>query len=291
MFDKFDKFDKELYSEMDYEKRYMVALEAFLRRVSIVNMPFALKGSLLTRQYFPSHIERYVDDLDFFYMEKIFDVAGADNIFTNWMCKVTTQYVDDGIEFRDFRENTFWRMIDYAMDDDFPTVNTDIDYNVTDIEEDGLCLDISFNLDINTEFIPLMYKPIFGDEFVVPYTIPLPVQIAWKLHQTIIRPRYKDLYDLKFLISHPSYDSLGAEETLKVLADECRHDKTVTEEKRNIAFAENITQIHKKIFKDYFWIDSEWKLVPEDISLEVIWDLGEIMQKAGLTDVAFQKHF
>jgi hypothetical protein len=41
---------------------------------------------------------------------------------------VTELDLDDGVMFRSFRENAFWRYIDYAMADDFPTVNTDIAY-------------------------------------------------------------------------------------------------------------------------------------------------------------------
>jgi len=297
-----NKFDKELFSKMDESTCELVVFEALLRRVCMVNMPFALKGSLLTRQYFPQHENRYVEDMDFFYMEKILDVAGADDIFTSWMCAVTTQDVDDGVEIRDFKENTFWRMIDYAMEDDFPTVNTDIDCKIPGTHNGRkggefvttIGVDVSFNLEMNADFVPLLYKPVFGEEFIVPYTIPLPAQIAWKLHQTIIRPRYKDVYDLRYLISHPSYDNYGVEETLRLLADECRHDKALKKEKIYLAFTENPEHLHKAVrgkYSLYFWLDSNWKQIPEEMSQGVVQEFVDAMQKAGLTYEAFRKYF
>jgi len=287
-------FDKELFLSLNDNEQYIVACEALLRRISFVNLPFALKGSLLSRQYMPNHVERTIEDMDFFYMEKIEEMHEADNIFTNWMRRSTTMDLGDGFEFEDFKKHAYWDSINYAMDEDFPTVNTDIDYTIPSIYNDDddfqVDLDVSFNLDINFEFIPLTYKPIMGEEFVVSYTVPLFAQIAWKLHQTIIRPRFKDLYDLKYLISHPSYNSSQATETLIALANECSYDKTIKDEQKSINFAENAEHIRKDITKDYFWSGSKWQRVPEDMALQVIKDLVDVMQNAELTDKNFKQY-
>lgn len=99
----------------------IVAFEAFLRRVVLYDLPFMLKGSLITRQYMPSTEIRNVEDIDWVYLNKI-TVDEANKIFTDWMIKVTETELDDGVKFRSFSQNAFWRGIDYAMADDFPTV-------------------------------------------------------------------------------------------------------------------------------------------------------------------------
>ncbi len=114
--------------DLSYEVKELVALEALLRRISLVNMPFLLKGSLLTRQYLQDRDLRYVEDIDFLFAGKIRDAEHARQTFTDWMIQATELDLDDGIVFRSFRENAFWRSIDYAMADDFPTVNTDLAY-------------------------------------------------------------------------------------------------------------------------------------------------------------------
>jgi len=287
--------DKERYLNLDDYTQYIVGCEALLRRISLVYyLPFALKGSMLTRQFMPNPMERKVDDLDFFYMEKISEMHEADNIFTNWMSRSTILDLDDGFEFRNYKEIAQWDSIYYAMEEDFPTVSTEVEYTIPSIYNDNnfqVEVDVSFNLDINFEFVPLTYKPIFGDEFVIPYTVPLFAQIAWKLHQTIIRPRYKDLYDLKFLITHPSYKRYDANETLMALANECSHDKSIKEEQKSINFAENKERILKDIIsKDFFWIDSKWQRIPEDNALQLINDLVDVMQNAELTNKNFKQY-
>lgn len=51
--------------QMSYEERLLIGLEALLRRAALVNGPFALKGSLLTRQYLADRSVRDADDIDF----------------------------------------------------------------------------------------------------------------------------------------------------------------------------------------------------------------------------------
>jgi len=288
--------DKELYLELDDYLQYLVACEALLRRTSIVHLPFALKGSLLTRQYMPNEISmtRHIKDLDFFYMKKIEEMHEAGKIFTDWMTKSTSLYIYDSIIFEEFKNRSAWDSINYAMDEDFPTVNTVIDYMIPSIwgenEYYAVDLDVSFNIPNDFEFAPLVYKPILGDEFFVPYTVPLYAQIAWKLHQTIIRPRYKDLYDLKFLISHSSYKREHAEKTLKVLADECRFDKSLKEEQKSINFTENRERILNGISKDRFWANSEWNLVTEEMALQCLDELVDVMENAELTNQNFKQY-
>ncbi|WP_240343925.1 hypothetical protein [Paenibacillus sp. SYP-B3998] len=96
--------------DLNDEVRELAVLEALLRRVSLVHMPFVLKGSLLTRQFLANREIRYVDDIDFLYTGKIKDVEHAHETFTNWMIQVTELDLDDGIIFRSFRDNAFLKV-------------------------------------------------------------------------------------------------------------------------------------------------------------------------------------
>jgi hypothetical protein len=97
----------------------MVAYEAFIRRASKINLPFMLKGSYVSRQYFCNPEIRIPADLDWVYLNKITDEKTAREIFNNWVTEITELDLNDGVKFRSFKENEFWRRIDYAMADDF----------------------------------------------------------------------------------------------------------------------------------------------------------------------------
>lgn len=200
-----------------------IAHEAFIRRAAQIEMPFMLKGSYISRQYFPKNVTREAADLDWVYMDYLDDPVEANEQFDEWLIAITELEMNDGIKFRSFRENRFWRMIDYAMADDFPTVNTDVLCWV-DGEELELRIDMSFNLDVEQPPIPLLYSPDRGEPFEIPFTVPLSLQISWKIHQTIVRPRFKDLFDLANLVKHSSFDQQTLSQTLQALVNECAAD-------------------------------------------------------------------
>ncbi|MGW8389402.1 hypothetical protein [Pseudoduganella sp. HUAS MS19] len=66
------------------------------------------------------------------------------------------------------------------MDDDFPTVNTDILAWVGDEECRISCMDVSFGLKLVSSPHQLDYRPQFGSPFTVPLVCPLELQLAWK---------------------------------------------------------------------------------------------------------------
>lgn len=203
----------------------LLAYEAFLRRAAAVDRPFMLKGSFVTRQYFADPGDRIPNDLDWVYLHKLDDVEVAREIFNKWAAEVTEEHKFDNVKFMSFRENSFWRMIDYAMSDDFPTVNTDLFCWVDNQPFDGLSLDISFNLEIDSPPVPLLYKPLRGEPFTIPKTVPLSTQVAWKLHQTMVRPRFKDIFDLTHLLKHQDFDEQALRSAIQTLVNECHHDK------------------------------------------------------------------
>lgn len=211
----------------DDQRRDQLVYEAFIRRAARLELPFMLKGSYVTRQYLASPADRLPGDLDWLYLDHLPDVPTAQRVFNEWATAVTEQDLGDGVRFRSFRENAFWRSIDYAMDDDFPTVNTDLGYWLGDGELRELSLDVSFNLPLAAPSVPLRYRPLQGEPFVVPYSAPLALQVAWKLHQTLVRPRFKDLFDLIYLL--PSvrahlYSPDVRPQIMQALLAECRAD-------------------------------------------------------------------
>ena len=208
---------------VEYKNLEMRAYEAFIRRVSINNSPFMLKGSYVTRQYFLNANDRIPADLDWVYLNKINNEKTARDIFNNWVTEITELKINDGVKFRSFKENEFWRSIDYAMADDFPTVNTDLKCWVDETEL-NFGLDISFNLDIEQPPISLTYKPLIGEPFIIPNTVPLSLQVSWKIHQTLVRPRFKDLFDLMYLVQHSTFDKNTLVLSKQALINECLAD-------------------------------------------------------------------
>ncbi|OMF13243.1 hypothetical protein BK131_15090 [Paenibacillus amylolyticus] len=282
---------------LNEDERFIVVLEALLKRASLVNSPFVLKGSLLTRQYLENPNVRYVDDIDFLYTDRIETEDQANEIFTDWMIRVTEMDLNDGIVFRSFRENAFWRRIDYAMADDFPTVNTELAFyidseprseNVYE-DDDELHLDISFNLDLDEKSVALSYQPLVGEAFVVPHTVPLSIQIAWKLHQTIVRPRFKDLYDLQHLLSNPSYDQQALKETLQTLVNECSMDPAITRADMKKVLVDDLHDVYSRFNYDYDLQYYAGSRSPEIYFMEFVSELRQTMNHAGINNDAYEQ--
>lgn len=220
------------------DQNEQLAHEAFIRRASKLQHDFMLKGSYITRQYFSNPSERIPADLDWSYLPKIENPEDAETIFSTWVVQVTEMTLDDNVTFRSFNENRFWRRIDYAMADDFPTVNTDIMCWVGQTQV-NFPMDISFNLPINVPPVPLQYRAISGEQFVVPKTVPLALQISWKIHQTLVRPRFKDLFDLMHLVQHPSFSVKTRDSAFEELLLECQSD--------NVSNSRILSFLHHKI--------------------------------------------
>lgn len=208
------------------KKLEILAYESFLRRASRLDLPFMLKGSYVTRQYFPDPVLRIPNDLDWVCLKHLEYEDEATKFFNDWVIQITDPYENDGVRFRSFRENSFWRMIDYAMADDFPTVNTDLCCWVDGEEVNPLLLDISFNLPVHVPPQPLLYKPLRGESFTIPNAVPLALQVSWKLHQTLVRARFKDIFDLMHLVVHPAFTTEILQLSISEMIKECALDNT-----------------------------------------------------------------
>lgn len=211
--------------ELEIEHERMRAMESFLRRAAIVNHPFMLKGSLLTRQFMDLPQARLAKDLDFVLLGKHVDSDELHQYLTDWVDLVLAVQVGDGIEFDNFSPEVYWSRIDYAMDEDFPTVNTSISWQSPNKEVRIIDLDVSFNIPVEPSPVAINYMDLDGKTFEMPCCCPIALQVAWKLHQTIVRPRAKDFYDLWHLLSHPSFDSQALNDCLQALVNECAADK------------------------------------------------------------------
>lgn len=207
----------------DDQQLQMRAHEAFILRASLVGAGFMLKGSYLTRQYFPEAVVRIPADLDWFYIDPVEDIVREQYTFDSWVQAITDIEWEDGVRFQSFSENQFWRSIDYAMHDDFPTINTDITCWV-DEERFDFSIDLSFNLPLPFAPVPLSYQALNGVAFTVPYTVPLSLQVSWKIHQTLVRPRFKDLFDLVYLVGNQAFDQTVLQQTVEALVQECLAD-------------------------------------------------------------------
>lgn len=96
-----------------------IAYEAFIRRAAALDLPFMLKGSYVTRQYFANPEDRIPNDLDWVYLERLDNTEVATKVFNEWMIQVSEGEEHDGVQLRRLAHHATWRMIDYAMDDDF----------------------------------------------------------------------------------------------------------------------------------------------------------------------------
>jgi hypothetical protein len=248
------------------------ACEAFLRRAATVDMPFMLKGSFLTRQYFHNPNDRSPADLDWVYLLPINGVAASRAVFDAWVTQVTETKEHDGIHFDSFSTNAFWRRIDYAMADDFPTVNTDLHYSTANTAENWISLDISFNLDVETAPVPLLYHPQQGKPFLLPRTTPLPLQVSWKLHQSLVRPRLKDFFDLTHILFHPSFDDMARSQCLQALVNECSADNTPLEK-----LAWLLSEKEDKLFHPT-GIQAEWEVWRFDMTNYDVLNYGDRAQ-------------
>jgi hypothetical protein len=198
-----------------------IAEEAFIRRAAQFDGPFMLKGSFVGRTYFADPNERSPADMDWAYLGRIENKDQLHAIFGDWVEAVTTLQLDDGAYFRPFSRNAFWRNVDYGIaDDDFPTTSTDLTC-VIDGQVAGFTFDVSYNLDISEPPVPKQLLPLRGAPFTVAKTVPLPLQVAWKLHQTMFRPRLKDIVDLVEFLRHPSFDDAARSLSIQLLVDEC----------------------------------------------------------------------
>lgn len=253
-----------------------IASEGFLRRAAEIEAPFMLKGSHVTRQYFENPEQRYAADLDWVYLLPVADAETVSSTFQNWMLAVCKQPANDGVVFTCRWEGWPWVEMDYAMADDFPTIASYIDYAVNGVEErESLHLDFSFNLPVEVPPVPLLFRPHTGKPFEFPLTAPLALQVSWKLHQSLLRMRFKDIFDLIHLLQHPHFTPEVAAQSWTALVNECAKDNVLL---TNLDYV--LEGRLEKLFEDevnfpYLW--RKWRFGEyEHYAIPDIWLMNEL---------------
>lgn len=207
--------------------------EAFLRRweVSHYQYSFLLKGSFLTRQYF---YQRIPNDLDFVCLKHC-ELEQIQSTACAFLQAVTKIDLYDGIVFEDINQDDFWWNPEYEMADDFPTVKYYIKAKFNN-EPVTLEIDISFNLNVIDAPVAIDYKPYEGKSFTIEQSASVALQVAWKLHQTLVNPRHKDILDLTHLL--PYIQTQQQRDVIwQTLEDECLRDN-IDLDKNKLLFCE-----------------------------------------------------
>lgn len=196
-----------------------VAYEAFLRRWALSSQQnFLLKGSFLTQQYFH---QRVPNDLDFVCLKHC-ELEQIQSTVCAWLNAITTTQLEDNVKFITLDESDFWWNPEYEMADDFPTITYFVFAEVDDSPFE-LEIDVSFNLNIIDAPVPIHFKPSQGQSFEIRQTASVALQVAWKLHQTMVNPRYKDILDLIHLL--PYIKTKQQHDVIwETLEDECKRD-------------------------------------------------------------------
>jgi hypothetical protein len=80
-------------------------------------------------------------------------------------------------------------------EDDFSTLRATVAH-----AGESYMLDFAVNLCLYEQPVSSLYEPVRGIPFTLPYAASMEVQVAWKLHQCLIRTRAKDLVDLIYML-------------------------------------------------------------------------------------------
>lgn len=239
------------------------AYESFLRRfaLSYYAHDLMLKGSFLTHQIFP---ERIPADLDFVCLKRFDTKEKMAGFISNCLKEIIQIDIQDGIEFKLLEyDYTTWTH-DYMVSDDFPTMSEGL-HAIVDGEEIFIGFDFSFNLQLFDEPIEIEYQPYTGESFLIAKTTSVETQIAWKLHQTMVNPRHKDILDLTYLLKHTSYiaNEDARRVTYQTLENECARDGLDIADALNPHDVKNILKRSRKI------LEKDWQTVelPIDSSL------------------------
>lgn len=240
------------------QTNHQLACEAFLCRAAMFEHPFVLKGSFATKQYFENAIGRTPNDIDWLYTLPFEYIYDAESIFTDWIDTIINTKVNDGVIFKERKKNHFSWTGDYVGDEDFPTAGIDLECSVKGKTLlGGIHVDISFNIEITAQPVPLKYNPLEGGVFTIPKAVPLSMQVAWKMHQTILRPRFKDIFDLIHFLPLQNTDEEAKSQSIQELVNECeinggdikRLNWYVTENAERYAYLFEENQIHTEEFK------------------------------------------
>lgn len=235
---------------MKFEKAQEVRIyiyEDILQIVSNLNLELQVKGSFLHSKYFNDPKKRLTmaDDLDFVYigkdLGKFNDLNKAlDTIrgISKSICKKIIKELQNklvevcDVVLYDIDEFYIYN-VDYEMEEDFFSIGINFGhikteeyimagYEFSDLDLD---LEITFGLKQYVSTCEALYQKFNKEEFIIPYATKPEVQVAWKLHQCLVRTRVKDLMDLGYLIKNINFkDQEILENMAKTVVGECLYN-------------------------------------------------------------------
>ena len=278
------------FKRLSVEEQNMVVMEAFLRRISASKQPFMFTGRLLARQYLNEHDIQPIRELELYYLKRIYDNQQAEQTLLQSLINVSELDLEDGIVFRSFRHQPLHQELDDAMIDSM--LVTKIGYQlVTEgvVRYREVPIKISFNGVMFVQPISIHYKSILGGTFPVPNALPLSAQVAYRLYYLIVSPRFKDLYDLRYLITHPSFDHNVRSEALQILVDECGMDVYITKEQVRKIFVDDFSDLYPSLQHDLYLRQCAGHKKPKEFFMEFVQELRSVMNRVGLNEQAYQQ--
>ena len=278
------------FKQFSVEKQNMVVMEAFLRRISASRQPFMLTGRLLARQYLHEHDIQPIRELELYYLKRIYNRQQAEQTLLQSLIKVSELDLEDGIVFRSFRHQLLDQELDDAMIDS--RLVTKIGYQlVTEgvVRYREVPINISLNGIMLVQPISIHYQSIVGDTFHIPYALPLSAQVAYRLYYLMINPRFKDVYDLRYLIAHPAFHDNLRSEALQILVDECEMDAFITKEQMRKIFVDDFSDLYPSLQHDFYLRQCAGHKKPKTFYMEFVKELRSVMNRVGLNEQAYQQ--
>lgn len=240
---------------MDFEKIALEVREELMIYIAN-NLPFVIKGSFLTSQYHSDPCKRLLTggDIDLIYANKNsrirtpkkFDyysyhqfIRKIEQLLKNELMDIfykleeimtrklnlserpefILELEELGYEqvFKD-SDTIYLFLVNYAADGDFTTVGLEIYDRKISIE-----IDIAIDMPLHFQPETILYRTITGKEVWLKNTTPLLYQTAWKIHQILVRPRFKDLNDVIHFLPHIDWkDKKCFENFLYEIISECK---------------------------------------------------------------------
>lgn len=166
-------------------------------------------------------------------------------------------------------------MVNYGETDDFTTICLEImpmyeffdDIRLENLSKiSDIAIDIAIDMPINFEPQKILYKKIDGTQQYIENTTPLLYQIAWKLHQVIVRPRIKDLDDIATFLKHIDFNE---NDNLENLLDEIIKECSLLEDKD----CQRLLVRLKNLFLFNYDIKNEIKVNPTEDRIQYYFDL------------------
>lgn len=224
-----------MYANSDRRLKQLAIYERLLDGVASSGLPFMVKGSYLHCRCFPRPLERLLlsDGPDFVALtpywgslkevtrDALQSVAAEtriDEVLQLILEILASERSDAGAAEDQGRKTSVAVSRQIISEDDFSTLRVALTH-----DREKYVLDFAVNLSLYEQPVSLVYKPVWGSPFTLPYAASMEAQVAWKLHQCLIRTRAKDLVDLIYMLGDVDFsDEVRLYAVLKTVLGECQ---------------------------------------------------------------------